>query len=159
MLFRSGRERQREKRELTAINMTAMMEGIEKAIRDSLAGVVRMVETSTRETDTKITNINKRIDRFENTKIANTRECKNLRRCASRRVYELLGTDERIVTICRGQFYSSIYGDAKRESRLGDPIGDTLEKDVEEVKQFLNTWTPLGLTRTRKTKEIGRAHV
>lgn len=42
----------------------------------------------------------------------------------------------------RGAFLKRCYLDAKRESRLGDIIEDTLARDLEEVIAYVGTWIP-----------------
>lgn len=42
----------------------------------------------------------------------------------------------------RGAFMRKCYVDAKRESRLGETIEETLARDFEEVIDYIGTWTP-----------------
>lgn len=42
----------------------------------------------------------------------------------------------------RKAFIGKCYTDARRESRLGDSIEETLVRDFEEVIDYIGTWTP-----------------
>jgi isocitrate dehydrogenase kinase/phosphatase len=113
-------------------DLDVLTEGIRKAVSDSIQGVSDRVGA-----------VEERMENYENTKYISTAELKRIKAIVRRRVNALLEEAGAPKKICAPQFYSAIYSEAKTYSRMGAPVGDTLERDAEEVKEFLRTWKPV----------------
>ena len=102
--------------------------------------------------DTRLSGIENRMQKYEDSTLANRDMCRRIKNAIHARVNKLLGIEYRdgLVTpesmysdkYYRGGFISRCYADARKYSRLGTPYYTTLARDVEETISYIENWFP-----------------
>lgn len=102
--------------------------------------------------DMRLSGIENRMQKYEDSTLANRDMCRRIKNAIHARVNKLLGIEYRdgLVTpesmyadkYYRGGFISRCYADARKYSRLGTPYYTTLARDVEETTSYIGNWFP-----------------
>ena len=102
--------------------------------------------------DVRLSGIENRMQKYEDSTLANRDMCRRIKNAIHARVNKLLGIEYRdgLVTqesmyadkYYRGGFISRCYADARKYSRLGTPYYTTLARDVEETISYIENWFP-----------------
>lgn len=102
--------------------------------------------------DVRLSGIENRMQKYEDSTLANRDMCRRIKNAIHARVNKLLGIayQDGVVTAdsmyadkyYRGGFISRCYADARRYSRLGTPYYTTLARDVDEVIHYIENWFP-----------------
>lgn len=102
--------------------------------------------------NSRLSGIENRMQKYEDSTLANRDMCRRIKNAIHARVNKLLGIayQDGVVTAdsmysdkyYRGGFISRCYADARRYSRLGTPYYTTLARDVEEVIHYIENWFP-----------------
>lgn len=113
---------------------------------------VHNLDIKTRNLDEKIGMIEGRMENYEERLRVTRAQSQNIKNSIHSRVNHLLNIkyENHMVSqdslfadkYYKSGFISRCYADARRESRLGCPYTETLQRDYEEVLNYINEWVP-----------------
>lgn len=102
--------------------------------------------------DSRITDLENRMDKHERTETINRAECRRIRKAVMNRVNTLLeiefnggkvaDSSIKADVLYRGGFISRCYTDAKNHSKMGESYSETLRVDFDEVIAYIDAWQP-----------------
>lgn len=102
--------------------------------------------------DNRLTGIENRMQKYEDSTLANRDESRRIKNAIHSRVNKVLGImyHDGVVTndslyadkYYKPGFISRCYADARKYSRLGTPYYTTLQRDVEETISYIEKWVP-----------------
>ena len=117
-----------------------------------LAEQMGLVVNRVNENTQRIVALEDRMTAHERTEVVNRVEANNIHSSIQERVKHLLGIDgEKEVSEEEYHFISvnyyqgfitALYGDARKQSKLGKPYYATLHIDYEEVMTYIAAWSP-----------------
>ena len=149
--------------EVANYNMQDLMNLMGKQMTNvtALADTVRGIGEDVKEMRTELSNVNERMDFFENNIQVTDQQRRSIRRAANRRVYEILGItaraqertlEERIeIQKYSPIFHQRLYSETSRNGHLSSPYGETLQRNYDLALKDIEAWSPSnGVTGLKK---------